>query len=401
MEKLQPVESIELAAPTGQVEFESAIVDALNLDSWSLGQNMREVYERMEREVRESVENEELSVKTVRNEIMPKILKKAPVPRDVAQFQFTEQHIEKAHRGLLFNGATEAADGTIVSHDTLPLTITQIGVCLVSYNGEQGSYMHRIYRKDLKIKGENSQEELLNLLDLLEVRKLRGGQGQEDEGIHFKSALAQRGLMAYAERAILMEKSTAKWRMGHGNPFPYELLTSFWASRPDMTRAAISLFEKIVQYERFVFVPSAPSRRELLTVGGALNPLEYIIVSSLEKELERILENGGVRGEMRRMQEAFKSEYGDRVVIGLFKASKFTPPYLFYAHKDHVQTAALIAIADSVLQGHRGFPMLVDIADNICRSTFSPETFYSAIQQAYAEAGQPFRYLGERETRSR
>ncbi len=398
MVKLQHIESAELATPTGQLEFESAIVDALNLDSWSIGQNMGEVYERMEREVRESVENEDLSVKTIREEILPRILEKAPVPRETAQFQFSAQHIEKAHRGLLFNGATEAADGTIVTHDTLPLTITQIGVCLVSYNGEQGSYMHRIYRKDLKIRGENLLEEIL---DLLEQRQRRGGQGQEEDSPQFKSALAQRGLMAYAERAILMEKSVANWRMGHGNPFPYELLTSFWASRLEMTRAAISLFEKIAKFKKFVFIPSAPSRRELLTIGGALNPLEYIIVGSMWDELNSVISRGNARKEMLEAQENFRDQYGRDIVIGLFKSSEYTPPYLFYAHKDYVQTAALIAIADGVLQGHRGFPMLIDIADNICHATFSPETFYSAIQQAYAEAGQPFRYLGERDTRSR
>lgn len=382
----------------GQIEFESAIVKALDLDSWSIGQNMQEVYERLENEVRESVDNEELSVKTIREKIIPHIVAKAPVRPEVAQFQFRTEQIEKAHRGLLFNGGTEAVDGTIVTHDTLPLTITQIGVCLVSYNGEQGSYMHRIYRKDLKIKGENLLEEVL---DLLGQRQKRGGQGQEDQNPQFTSALAQRGLMAYAERAILMDKSDARWRLGHGNPFPYELLTSFWASRTEMTKAAIALFEKIVLHKRFVFIPSAPSRRELITIGSALKPLEYIVISSMRSELENIIERGGVRSDKREIQEDFMKTYGDDVVLGLFKASEYAPAYIFYAHKEHVQTAALIAIADSVLQGHRGFPMLIDIADNICHSTFNPETFYSAIQQAYAEAGQPFRYLGERDTRSR
>jgi hypothetical protein len=37
-------------------------------------------------------------------------------------------------------------------------------------------------------------------------------------------------------------------------------------------------------------------------------------------------------------------------------------------------------MADSVLQEHRGFPMLVDIADNICSATFNPETFFQAYE---------------------
>lgn len=43
---------------------------------------------------------------------------------------------------LLFNGAVEACDGTSVEHGTLPVTITQIGVCLVSYQGDQGSWLN-------------------------------------------------------------------------------------------------------------------------------------------------------------------------------------------------------------------------------------------------------------------
>jgi hypothetical protein len=258
--------------------------------------------------------------------------------------------------------------------------------------------MHRIYRKDLNIKGENLLEETL---ELLQQRYQRGGQGQEDSDPQFKSALAKRGLMAYAERAILMEKSQANWRIGHGNPFPYELLSSFWATRPEMAQAALLLFEKIVRFKKFVFIPSAPSSRHLLTIGGALRPYEYIVIGSAWAELNKIIEQGGVREPVKTFQRAFRDEHSRDVVVGLFKASKYAPPYLFYAHKDHVQTAALIAIADSALQMHRGFPMLIDIADNICHSIFNPETFYSSIHQAYAEAGQPFRYLGERETRSR
>jgi hypothetical protein len=63
--------------------------------------------------------------------------------------------------------------------------------------------------------------------------------------------------------------------------------------------------------------------------------------------------------------------------------------------------AAHIALADSLLQEHRGFPLLIDLADTVCSTTFGADTFTSSVRMAYANAGQPFRYLGERETRSR
>ena len=72
---------------------------------------------------------------------------------------------------------------------------------------------------------------------------------------------------------------------------------------------------------------------------------------------------------------------------------------MFYAHIDRVHEAALIAMADSVLQEHRGFPMLIDLADRLCQSSFGVDTFMSSAQAAYSEAGEPFRYLAERSTR--
>jgi hypothetical protein len=52
-----------------------------------------------------------------------------------------------------------------------------------------------------------------------------------------------------------------------------------------------------------------------------------------------------------------------------------------------------------MLQEHRGFPMLIDLADTVCGTTFGMDAFIPSVQMAYTEAGEPFRYLGERETR--
>ena len=69
--------------------------------------------------------------------------------------------------------------------------------------------------------------------------------GSDNDNPANVSKLAQRALMSYAERAILMDKSKAIWRMEHGNPVPYELLTGFWAGKIEMTNAAVSLLRKL------------------------------------------------------------------------------------------------------------------------------------------------------------
>ncbi|GIV59242.1 MAG: hypothetical protein KatS3mg043_0331 [Rhodothermaceae bacterium] len=305
--------------------------------------------------------------------------------------------LERAHRGFLFNGSVEAADGTIAIHDTLPITITQIGVCLVSYHGAQGSYVHRIFRKDFQPRGGDPVKEVLELLDR---RQMRGAIGNDDEGDVF-SSLFTRGIMAYAERAFLLDRSEANWRMGHGNPTPYELLTGFWAHEPVMVDAALDLMSRLVlDHRRFVYVPSAPRKRELLTLGYALKPLEYLILVTTEEDLLHMVETGGYRGYARPKVEKFAHEVGSKIVVGLYRVSEAAPPYLFYAHRDFAHEAALIAMADSIIQLHRGFPTLIDLADMICKTTFGANDFLSSVRLAYGQTQKPFAYLGERETRS-
>ena len=77
------------------------------------------------------------------------------------------------------------------------------------------------------------------------------------------------------------------------------------------------------------------------------------------------------------------------------------PAYSGGAHEDHADLAAHIAIADSVLQEHRGFPLLIDLADNVCSSVFGGQSMYGMLATAYADAGAPWRYLSERVTRNR
>jgi hypothetical protein len=156
----------------------------------------------------------------------------------------------------------------------------------------------------------------------------------------------------------------------------------------------------VLQHRKFVFVPSAPSDRRLLTLGHALYPLEYAIVQTTEQSMLSVVEKGHYSREWRRKAEEFCKAVGSQVVLGVYRASAASPPYLFYSHIDHIHEAALIVMADSVLQEHRGFPMLIDLADRICYTTFGNDIFNSAVQMAYAGAGAPFRFLNERQTRA-
>ena len=396
----EPIDQI-LAVPQENLpEFEAAFgepfLNTLDISTWMLGEDLAESYGRLEQEVAEAVAQEDEHRKAIREVVFSRIGNAPGAPINAGVYQARRGDIERIHTGLLFNGGVEACDGTSIVHDTIPLTITQIGVCLVSYNGQQGSWAHRLFRRDLRSKIGDPVEEVLSVL---ERREKREAQGLGDEPI---SDLARRGIMTYAERKILKEKSSASWRMGHGSPAPYELLTGLWSSQYDRIKLSIELVEWYVNYKRFVFVPSAPRKRHWLTIGNALNPMEFAIIQTLEPEIQNMVDNGGYRNESGVLpaMKKFCKEVAPKIVVGLFRVWEAAPPFLFYAHVDQAEMAAHIAMADSILQEHRGFPMLIDLADTVCRSTFGGDTFNVSVQTAYAEAGQPFRYLGERETRS-
>lgn len=391
------------AGPVTSDEYEEAhgekLAHTLDLDTWRPGTDLDEVYARLEREVAEAVQQEGDYQQRVRDQVFPRLRTRPGAPPGAGVYRCSLERLEDVHRKVLFNGAAEACDGTVVSHDTLPLTITQIGVCLVSYRGDQGSWVHRLYRRDLK--ASSKRDPIEETMELLERRRNRAAVDQRSSRDRLTD-MARRGVMAYAERAVLLDRSTAIWRIGHGNPTPYELVTG--SGMVDLVRASLLLMTRLVlEHRRFVFVPSSTNARELLTIGNALQPLEYAIIDTQEESLRRIA-GGHYRGDawagVAAQVGEFVAECGPNIVIGMYRASRLAPAQMFYAHIDHAHEAALIAMADSVLQEHRGFPMLIDLADGVCRASFGGEAFSVSAQVAYAQAGEPFRYASERSTRS-
>jgi len=202
--------------------------------------------------------------------------------------------------------------------------------------------------------------------------------------------------------------------MGHGNPAAQELLSGAAGSIDLVIEATRLLEELICQHQKFVFVPSAPTDRALLTIGDALRPLEYAIVRPLRDQVAPFLASsdydlrtssdttvGGRTLTPREWMARFRDEIAGQVAVGVYRASEVAPARIFYAHVDRAHEAALIAIADSQLQPHRGFPMLIDVAHHVCAATLGPDTLAGPIQAAYTRAGAPLRYLGERMTRGR
>jgi hypothetical protein len=398
-------ESGELSAEQFRMRFDEDLRQTLNVSKWRVGNDLNHEYSRIEREVREAVEREDALQARIRDQIFPRLRKRENAPKNAGQHLATLDAIQKLHHGLLFNGGVEACDGTIQVHDTLPLTIYQIGVSLVSYKGDQGTWCQRLFRKDLRQTGGDPVEEALEILERRSERSALGGRDAFGE-------LVQKAILDYAERAILLRHSESQWRIGHGNPVTYELLTG-GGNMELMVEATKVLREFVEVQQKFIFVASEPRDRMLMTIGQALRPLEFAIVSTLDDQLENWLHQKRFKVNVTKRLSwdsdsltpaewipRFIERVASQIVVGLFRATRLAPAQLFYAHVDHADVAGHIALADSVLQEHRGFPMLADMARNVCDTVFS-NSLEGLAETAYAAVGVPWRYFSGRSNRNR
>jgi hypothetical protein len=389
-----------------RASFGEELQQVLDVNTWRLGGDLAAEYPRIEQEVRTALAQEDDYQRRIRTEVFPKLSDPAaPLGRGV--YRASWDALSLIHRGLLFNGGVEACDGTVQVHDTLPLTIYQVGVSLVSYAGAQGTWHQRLFRRDLRQQGDDPVQEAL--WRVLEDRSQRAALNHATPGDQL-GELARKAVMDYAERAILLRRSEAVWRMGHGNPVTYELLTG--ADLLELMVAATGVMRELIEKRRkFVFVASEPRERFLLTIGQALAPLHYAIVGTLAERLE-----GWFRQRRFTMEPIgdlswdgeplsppewiprFIERVASQVVVGLYRATALAPAQLFYAHAEHAHTAAHIVLADSMFQEHRGFPLLIDLAHHVCASVFGGSLQY-LTETAYAAAGSPWRYFSERTTR--
>src|SRR5215510_14726491 len=108
------------------VEFEAAygerFADTLDLNTWTLGEDLAATFGRIEQEVAEALEKEDEYRKRIRKLVFPQLRTALDSPATAGGYQASRENLEKIHTGLLFNGGVEACDGTNVVHDTIPLT---------------------------------------------------------------------------------------------------------------------------------------------------------------------------------------------------------------------------------------------------------------------------------------
>lgn len=388
------VAAIEDASGTDTFDrlFGESLESLLNPESWTPGADLANTYARLERETRLAVSRERRIADTIREELFPKIEASSLAGPASGVYRATPVQIGSVHNGLLLNGNVEACAGISMNHETLAMTFIQIGVCLVSYQGDQQAWSQRMFRRDYRAGGSDRLTEMLSVLD-----RRRSNQGNETASERI-SRLAQRGIQAYAERMFLTKHTSARWRMCEGMPVPFELVSGAGLLSPGeagmiypLMEAGIDVMrELLLRHRRFVFLPKRAQDSALLTIGQALAPLEYAVIDTIGDQIEAIERTGHYDDYQREVIARFRQDVGEVVLRGVFRASSMGPPQLFYAHRDHVHGAALIAIADSVLQEQRSYPILLDLARMVCETTFGIDSFAPQLRVAYTDAGAPW-----------
>jgi hypothetical protein len=393
-------DAFPVSAHTFEAQFDESILQTLDIDTWRLGNDLDQEYRRIEREVRDAEKLETEQERQIREKFFPRLAALPNMPKNAGKHAADVEDLAAVHRGLLFNGGVEACDGTVHIHDTLALTIYQLGISLVSYRGDQGTWGQRLFRRDLRQKGVDVEE----WIEFLERRARRDASaampGQDQLG-----ELVQKAFLDYAERAILLRRSRAAWRMGHGNPVTYELLTG--GGNLELMVQATGVLRELVDRQKFVFVAGEPRERLFLTIGQALRPMEYAIVGTLDQRLETWLHQQrfkiGVSTRLMWDDESVTpaewiprviERVASKIIVGLFRPSLLAPAQLFYAHEDDSEIAAHIALADSMLK-EQGTSLLLEMAQRVCSSVFG-ESLEALAESAYVAAGAHERFLGGR-----
>ena len=376
-----------IGADSFQDAFGESLDAALDLSTWPPGGDLVALYSQLEEELSVASREERSHMDAIRRSVLPRIARRPGAPDGTGFFRCSLDDIRGAHRSMLFNGGVEAVRSTVAAHETLALTVTQLGISLVSYHGDRGTWGHRLFRRDLRSSPGTVEDQAVRIITERQA-------GAADDGLAEQrlSMLARRGILAYAERSVLLDEGRAPWRLGAGNPVPFELLTG--AGSMELATKSTDLLRRLVRDHRaFVFVAPQSRERGLLTVGSALAPLEYVVLDNTLARMRALTDRSHFTHREKGTVDEFVAEVGPEILMGVYRASEIGQPRIFFGHREHIHEAALVAIADSVLHEHRAFPLLLDLAEQVCRGMFPPAEIAGISQYAHIDSGLPLSYL--------
>ena len=372
-------------SPTPTQEIESAlnhtIASALDFANWDEGTGWQGL-EKARRYLTKSLEKQDRLVGSVRKHVLQELRSFPNHPDNAGVFQVKEKDLRFARQSILISGNTTAVRGASVAHEGMAASLVSIGVCLTKYDGHFRSWRNVFMRHECDIRSDNPVAEIKAILN---QRARRSRMGPAARGSDTLSKLMRRAFQSAAERKSLLEKCNSRWRMGHGVPAPYELLSGS-GSMGLIDHILPVLEDLLINEKRWVFIPSSMSNLAFMTLAAALRPHELAIIQKAKPTFDAMLDMSHLGPTYHANVREFVDKAGDQIIIGGFRATKFAPPQLFFAHAEYAIGAGLVAMADAELQPHRGYPLLLELAGLSCKTSLGVDAFQGMVESTYAAA---------------
>lgn len=306
------------------------------------------------------------------------------------------RYISALQEKCLYTGQVVAADATLAKYETLSLVGAQIAVSKVGYQGSTGQIVSNIMHWGKELPRKTTAAEIAAAI------RSRGKELKERLPNLFLYALA-----LYKERQFLLDSPDGTFKLIQGTIFPHELLSG--SGKQHTMQICLELIERLIDDGTYATIVSKDTHRELLGLGLALDAGEYIVVNTGTEVREEFLSGAhytrtkideyGGKTQFELFRE-FQNDYGAKVVQGVLRAHRMSPPYVFYCNQDRLEEAVHMLLADAANTGPRGFPLLLDLADQYCSGAFKASEYTSHMNAEFARAASGSgMYQSERTTR--
>jgi len=320
-----------------------------------------------------------------------------------------QKYIEQLQQKRLYSGKVACADATVAPYNSVSLIGAQIGISRVAYQGGTSQFITNLLQWGMAVPRNISARDVVNAM------RSRGDELKDKLSNVFVYAIS-----LYMERKVLLDTGPDIFKLIQGTAFPYEMLVG--SGTHHTMQSCLNLLGELIDDGNYACIVSNDSHRDLLTFGIGLEAGEYLVTDSGEEVLESFLHGNGTRDgahytdtkiskykdqagktlSQKEVFENFRKQHGSKVVRGLLRAHRLSAPYVFYCNADKLQEAVHIMLADAQNSGPRGFPLLVDIADQYCSGAFRAGEYSQFMNAEFARAsGGSIMYQSERTTRNK
>jgi hypothetical protein len=319
------------------------------------------------------------------------------------------KYINQLQQKRLYPGKVVCADATVAPYNSRSLIGAQIGVSRVGYQGGTEQFVTNLLQWGIALPRNITARDVVNAL------RSRGAELKEKLSNVFIYTIS-----LYMERRVLLDTSPNTFKLIQGTAFPYEMLVG--SGRHHTMQTCLNLLGDLIDDGNYACIVSNDSHRDLLTFGIGLEAGEYIVTAEGTDVLEVFLKGDGTRGgahytdtpiekyrdefgnklSQKQVFSRFQKKYGPKVVQGILRAHKLSAPYIFYCNAEKLHEAVHLLLADAEHTGARGFPLLVDLADQYCSGAFRAGEYTNFMNAEFARAsGGSVTYQSERTTRDK